>query len=65
MIYEWVKKNSWWLGLLLIGVAIVLLIYIALTVPSECHSCMSNPIYYYERIKDTTCFCENMQFSLG
>jgi len=64
-IIEFLKKNSWWLGLLLLGVALLLLIYIAVKVPTECHRCMSNPINYYEVIKDTHCVCNNMQFAFG
>lgn len=65
IIINWAKKNSWWLSFLLLGLALLLLIYIAIKVPTKCHSCMNNPIRYYEAVKNTSCFCENMQFIRG
>jgi len=62
IIINWLKKNFQILELLLLALAIILMICIVVKVPLECHSCLNNPIDYYQLAKNTTCWCSNVQY---
>jgi len=60
------SKNPWnkkiiidLILIFLIFIFIILVIYLIVTLKKDSILCLSNPIKYYETIKNTSCYCQN------
>jgi len=48
------------INIILLLIVVALLVYIAIALPEEAVSCVTNPMQYYQAQANTSCYCQNM-----
>lgn len=54
------KEKQFWIIIVLMFILIILLVYIALTLPEKSATCLQHPMEYYEYVNNVSCWCTNM-----
>lgn len=50
---------------LMIAIVIITCCFVIYYLKHNAHQCLADPIEYYEKIKDATCYCMNNRLSFG
>jgi len=51
------RDKQFWIVVFIMSILIILLVYIALTLPEKSATCLNYPLDYYEYINNATCWC--------